>query len=92
MLREVRLETILGAGLRGVNGELIGRIRDVSAEWSEDAWIVRGLVLEPALARLRALLPSRSLRRIVVPWNVVDWTDPRRPRLRVGIDFLEGLL
>lgn len=92
MIREVRLETLLGADVRGVNGERIGRIRDVSAERHERSWVVSGLVVEPMLAELRARLLRFSVRHLVVPWNVVDWTDPRKPRLRVGIDFLERLL
>lgn len=90
-MREVRLETLLGADVRGLAGELLGRVRDVSAERSERVWVVRGLLLEP-VAMLRRRLFEGTRRHLLVPWNVLDWTNPRELRLRIGLEHLDRRL
>lgn len=91
MTREIRLESLLGSDVRGMGGELLGRVRDVSAERKDRGWVVRGLLLEPC-ATLRRRLLDGARRRLLLPWSVLDWTNPRELRLRIGIEHLDRRL
>jgi hypothetical protein len=98
-VREVRVESLLGHRLRGVDGESLGRIEEIVAEIRGTEWVVtevhvgRGALLE-RLVELTTLVPrfgapQRMLGRRRVPWAQIDFSDPSRPRATVRRSELE---
>ena len=97
---ELRLESLLGHRLRGLDGKSLGRIEEVVAEIRGTEWIVvevhvgRGALLE-RLTELSSLVPlfgalkRRLGARHRVPWDRIDLTDPSHPRATVRREELE---
>lgn len=67
MKKEIRLENLVGTRVRDASGQVIGRIREVEAEWHGAQCVVTNLDL------------GNGLR---VPVSAVDLADPAQPRLR----------
>ena len=100
VVRELRVESLLGHRLRGPDGKSLGRIEEVVAEVRGTDWIVvevhigRGALLE-RLTELTSLVPLFSAlqhhlgERRRVPWERLDFTDPSHPRATVRRDELE---
>ena len=67
MKREIRLEDLVGRRISDADGRVVGRIREVEAEWRGHQCVVTSFHLSDG-ARLAA--------------SAVDLADPMRPRLR----------
>lgn len=90
--REVRLEALIGRVVTGPGGPF-ARIEDVRVEPEGEEYLVPSFILGPlgiraklaafvwALPTLRALGLGRKIRIRVVPWELIDLSDPEHPRL-----------
>lgn len=67
MKREIRLEALVGKNVRNADGRVVGRIREVEAEWHGNQCVVTRFHLGDD---------------VDVPASAVDLTDPKAPRLR----------
>lgn len=82
---QIRLEDLVGTRVRGLDGEVVGRIREVQAEWRGARCVVTELHVGTGM------LLRRRPRGVRVPMDVIDLSDPARPRLRVPARTLEPL-
>ena len=101
--RRIRLQDLLGRSVRDSNSERVGRIEEIEAEQNADGCHATMFVLGPAglLERLslgtlhRLFGPSRGEKRDAkgqrVPWEQMDLSDPRRPKLRCSKEELKEL-
>ena len=101
--RRVRLQDLLGCSVRDSNSERMGRIEEIEAEQNADGCHATMFVLGEAglLERLsvstfyRLFGPARGEKRDAkaqrVPWEQMDLTDARRPKLRCTKAELEEL-
>ena len=90
--REVHLEALIGRVVTGPGGPF-ARIEDVEVEPDGEEYLVRSYILGPLGARarlaasfwdlpaLRSLGLDRKGRMRVVPWELIDLTEPEHPRL-----------
>ena len=91
-VREVRLEALIGRVVTGPGGPF-ARIEDVRVEPEGEEYLVRSFILGPLgtraklaaffweLPTLRALALGRKGRIRVVPWELIDFSDPEHPKL-----------
>lgn len=88
--RKVRFELLLGKVVRDSEGVRAGRILSVTAEMEGESCVVREYHLGTAalLSRLGITTLQREPRR--VPWDLMDLSDPERPRLRCSLAELKG--
>lgn len=102
MTREIQLELLLGKPVQNSTGETIGLIQEVYAEQQGDEWVILEYQLGPAamLKRLSAGIIGRAILPLLrkqhptgyrVPWDKIDLTDPKKPRLLCSLDELETL-
>jgi hypothetical protein len=93
--REVRLELLIGRKIRDEEGRVLGRIEEVMAERVAEQCFVREYHVGPAalLERLSVEVVQTRLFRLlgvparkphVIPAELVDISDPRRPRVKVA--------
>ena len=93
--RELRLELLVGCTVHAAAGECIGRVEELRAEVDGADYVVREFhvgkvaVVERLFGggrMVRALARHLSGGRLwsgyVVPWEDMDLSDPRRPRVR----------
>jgi hypothetical protein len=92
--REIYLEDLLGRLVRTAAGRVVGRIEDVRAEPVGDDYLVREVVLgelglrarlfgmAAQLPTLQALGLARRYRTRAIPWEWLDFSDPKHPRFR----------
>jgi sporulation protein YlmC with PRC-barrel domain len=96
--REVRLDLLLGRKVVDASGEVIGRLEEVVAEVRVDNHgsdhVVREFHVGKCAAAerlaggllggavLRLLTGGRGYSGYVVPWQIMDLSDPERPRVR----------
>jgi hypothetical protein len=90
--REIRFESLIGRPVTGPGGAF-ARIEDVRVEPEGEEYLVRSFILGPLgfgstlaafiweLPTLRALGLGRKSRIRVVPWELIDLTDPEHPKL-----------
>jgi hypothetical protein len=90
--REVRLEALIGLPVTGPGGAF-ARIEDLRVEPEGEEYLVRSYILGPLgmlaklaaflweLPTLRALGLARKARIRVVPWELIDLSDPEHPKL-----------
>ena len=93
---DVHLELLLGTKVRDVNGEVVGRIEEFRAEQKGDSCYVESYMIGTSalVERLSAWTLVRPIKRMLksrhiysafeVPWQEMDLSDPKRPRLRVA--------
>ena len=67
MKREIRLEDLVGRRVRDADGRVVGKIREVEAEWHGHQCVVTSFHLADG-ARLAV--------------SAVDLSEPTKPRLR----------
>jgi hypothetical protein len=91
--QEVRFEELIGRAVDGPGGPF-ARIEDVRIEPDGDEYVIRSFILGPlgsrakldalfwALPTLRALGLGQKNRIRVLPWEMIDLSDPSHPRLR----------
>lgn len=94
--REVRVELLEGRRVRDVDGRGVGRLEEIHAERQDLECIVQEFVVGPAalLERLGAwagaTAPFKHLGGLAkklrweyrIPWQLLDLSDPERPRVR----------
>ena len=68
MKKEIRLEDLVCTRVRDHEGRVVGRIREIEAEWRGNQCVVTSLHF------------GKGER---VPMSALDFTDPTSPRLRV---------
>jgi sporulation protein YlmC with PRC-barrel domain len=93
---ELKVELLLGAKVRDMDGEEIGRIEEFRVELVDSACLVEAYLVGTSalidrlsawtLVRpIKALLGTRKLYTLYqVPWQDMDLSDPDHPRLRVA--------
>ena len=98
--RRIHAEHLLGRSVRDIDGRRAGRIEEIEVENSSHGCFVTGFVLgaEGLLQRLSfrgigplfipSLAAKAQKRAKAVPWQQMDLTNPKRPRLRCRKDDL----
>ena len=83
--------------MRDPDGARVGRIFSVHAEMEGDECVVREYNLGAAailerlgISFLRVLSRPAHREPLCVPWDLLDVSDPERPRLRCRVDELKG--
>jgi sporulation protein YlmC with PRC-barrel domain len=91
---EVNVELLLGTNVRDIDGEEIGRIEELRVERDEKSCVVEAYLIGASalIERLSAWALVRPIKRFLgtrklyavyeVPWQDMDLTDPRHPRVR----------
>jgi sporulation protein YlmC with PRC-barrel domain len=81
MTQHVRVQDLVGRRVRDAEGNVVGRIESIHATWRGEDCLVDEYHLGAAalLARLGIGHKREPLR---VPWQDMDLSDPRRPKLR----------
>ena len=94
--RECRAELLVGCRVVDADGKLVGRIEEIVADYVDGEYVVREFHVGAfaAFERLGDGMLGRGLLRLlggkriysgyVVPWQVMDLTDPAHPRLTVA--------
>ena len=92
---DVNVELLLGTKVYDANGEKVGRIEEFRAEQDGDSCHVQSYLIGASalIQRLSAWTLVRPIQRALrgrnlysvyeVPWQDMDLTDPKKPRLRV---------
>ncbi|HEY6088639.1 MAG TPA: hypothetical protein VD771_02500 [Gemmatimonadaceae bacterium] len=93
---EIKVELLIGTKVRDVDGSYIGRIEELHIERDGMTCLVDSYLIGASaviqrlsawtLARpIKKLLSSRKLYALYqVPWQDMDLSDPRNPRLRTS--------
>ena len=94
--RECRAELLIGRRVVDVDGDVVGRLEEIIADYVDDEYVVREFHVGAyaALERLGTGMLGRSLLRLIggdriytgyaVPWSQMDLSDPERPRVTVA--------
>jgi len=95
-VRECRVESLIGRRVVDVDGKSVGRIEEILADYVNEEYVVREFHVGAfaAFERLGDGMLGRGVLRLiggkriysgyVVPWQVMDLTDPAHPRLTVA--------
>jgi hypothetical protein len=101
--QEIHLELSIGRPVFALNGRQLGRLEEVRAELNNrgQCYVSEFLVGSyGALERLAAWKMGRSLLRVFrarkseghrIRWDQIDFSDPRRPKLKVEVEELMPL-
>jgi len=93
---EINIELLLGAKVRDIDGKNVGRIEELRVERDEKSCLVDAYLIgmSALIERLSAWTLVRPVRRFLnsrnlysvyrVPWQDMDLSDPRHPRLRIA--------
>jgi hypothetical protein len=93
---EIKVELLLGTKVRDMDGTSIGRIEEFRVERDEKACLVEAYLIGASalIERLSAWTLVRPIRNFPgvrkfytlyqVPWQDMDLSDPRHPRLRIA--------
>lgn len=92
---QVRLELLVGREVHDSEGKRMGRILSVTSERQGDECVVKEFLLGPAaflkrfgISTLHVVgVPRRE--PVAVPWEKLDLSDPKRPRLSCRGDELK---
>ena len=96
----IHVEHLLGRVVHDVDNCKVGRIEEIEAEQTRDGCYVKSFVLgeRGLLKRLslrgigplffQSLVAQREQSARGVPWNKIDISNPKRPRLRCRRDEL----
>ncbi|HSS51227.1 MAG TPA: hypothetical protein VLX28_19980 [Thermoanaerobaculia bacterium] len=93
---KVHLELLLGREVHDSEGKRVGRLLSVTAERDGDECVVREFLLGPAalLHRLGIttlhIVGFKRKKPLAVPWDQLDLSDPKKPRLRCRADELKS--
>ena len=94
--RECRVELLIGRRVVDANGEVVGRLEEIIADYVDDEYVVREFHVGAyaALERLGTGMLGRGLLRLIgggriytgyiVSWRHVDLSDPEHPRVTVA--------
>ena len=98
--RRVHAEHLVGRTVHDIDNERVGRIEEIEVETTGRSCYVNGFVLGEAglLKRLsirgigllffRSLAPKGRTSSRIVPWEKLDISNPRKPKLRCRISEL----
>jgi sporulation protein YlmC with PRC-barrel domain len=93
---EINVERLLGTKVRDVDGSEVGRIEEVRVERDGDSCFLEAYLIgtSAVIQRLSAWTLVRPIERLLntrkivtvyrVPWEEMDLSDPRHPRLRIA--------
>jgi sporulation protein YlmC with PRC-barrel domain len=93
---EVQVELLIGTKVYDVNGEKVGRIEEILVERQDNGLLVESFLVGASalISRLsawtlvRPIKGSLKTRHIYsaydIPWQDLDLTDPKRPKLRTA--------
>ena len=93
---DVNVELLLGTKVYDVNGEKVGRIEEFRAEQKGSSCYVESYMIGASalVERMSAWTLVRPIKRMLkarhiysafeVPWQEMDLSDPKRPRLRIA--------
>lgn len=93
---EIKIELLLGTEVHDVDGKGIGRIEEFRVERDEKACLVEAYLIGASalIERLSAWTLVRPIKQFLgvrnlytlyqVPWQDMDLSDPRHPRLRIA--------
>ncbi|HEX8169411.1 MAG TPA: hypothetical protein VF824_02595 [Thermoanaerobaculia bacterium] len=89
----VHLETLIGREVVDADGRRAGRIEEARARQSGKELVITEFLLahgrlERTSFLLHQLLAHVSPKSIRVPWEKLDLSDPRKPRLTCRVDEL----
>ena len=91
---EIHLELLIGTKVRDVDGNYVGRIEELRVERGGNTCLVDSYLIgaSAVIQRLSAWTLVRPIKKLLsssklyalyqVPWQDMDLTDPRHPRLR----------
>jgi len=92
---ECRAELLIGRRVVDANGEVVGRLEEIVADYVEGEYVVREFHVGAlaAFERLGTGMLGRSLLRLIggdriytgyaVPWRQMDLSDPEHPHVTV---------
>jgi sporulation protein YlmC with PRC-barrel domain len=95
-MTEIHVELLLGTKVRDVDGEDIGRIEELRVERDDKALLVDAYLIGTSalIERLSAWTLVRPIQRFLntrklyslyrVPWQDMDLSDPKHPRVRIA--------
>jgi len=98
--RQIHAELLLGRRIRALNGRVIGRLEDIYVRQAGRACFVEEYLTGryALLERLAGLSIVRAMLKVFgahdkessyrIPWDKLDLTDPRRPRLLCEVSEL----
>jgi sporulation protein YlmC with PRC-barrel domain len=93
---DVHVELLLGAKVHDVDGNKVGRIEEFRVNRTDKACLIESYLIGASalIERLSAWTLVRPITRTLharklynlyeVPWQDMDLSDPKRPRLRIG--------
>jgi hypothetical protein len=93
---DVHIELLLGTKVRDVDGNVVGRIEEFRVERDDDSCRIEAYLIGASalIERLSAWTLIRPIARALhtrklfhlydVPWQEMDLSDPRQPRLRIA--------
>jgi sporulation protein YlmC with PRC-barrel domain len=93
---ELNVELLLGIKVYDVDGEEVGRIEELRAEEKGDFCYLESYMIGASafVERMSAWTLVRPIKRMLkarhiysafeVPWQEMDLSDPKRPRLRIA--------
>jgi sporulation protein YlmC with PRC-barrel domain len=97
---DANIELMVGSKVYDVNGEKVGRIEEFRAEEDGDTCRIEAYLIGASalIDRLSAWTLVRPIKRALktrnvysvfeVPWQEMDLSDPKRPRLKVAMKDL----
>jgi hypothetical protein len=92
----INVEQLLGVKVRDVDGEVIGRIEEFRVERTDDALMLQAYLIgaSAVIQRLSAWTLVRPIKHALdtsrlyslyeVPWQDMDLSDPRKPKVVVA--------
>ena len=93
---DVNVELLVGTQVHDADGEKVGRIQEFRAQSKGDSCVVESYLIGASalIERLSAWTLIRPVGRALharklyslyeVPWQEMDLSDPKRPRLRIA--------
>ena len=87
----VHLEAAVGRKVRDADGRVAGRLEEIHADWEGSECVITYYVIAAkGTYLLRALNIRKATRSFVVPWDRMDWRDPKHPRLTCRLSDLKS--
>ena len=93
---DVNVELLVGTQVHDTDGNKVGRIQELRADSRGDACVVESYLIGASalIERLSAWTLARPIARALharklyslyeVPWQDMDLSDPKRPRLKIA--------
>lgn len=93
---DVKVQLLLGTKVHDLAGVKVGRIEEIRVDRRDNDLVVQAYLIGASgwIERLSAWTLVRPIRRSLglrhiyfayeVPWQDMDLSDPKRPRLRIG--------